>query len=87
MKQNRKIILKGCMRNSGLAFRVMLAAYENNVTGFFRYFENSASIEVEGNVSQLDHFFKVFETYPNNNMAKILKENNILKGYKEFEIY
>ena len=87
MKQNRKIILKGSERNSGLAFRVMQAAYENNVNGFFRYFENTAFVEVEGDVRQLDHFFTVLKTYVNGNMAKILKETDILKGYKEFEIY
>ena len=87
MKQNRKIILKKNVRNSGLAFRVMQAAYENNVTGFFRYFENSAFIEAEGDARQLDHFFNVLETYPNNNMAKVLRTSDILKGYMEFEIY
>ena len=87
MKQNRKITLNGNMRNSGLSFRVMQAAYENNVSGFFRYSENSASIEVEGDVGQLDHFFNALKTYTNNNMAKIMKETDILKGYKEFEIY
>lgn len=87
MKQNRKIMLNGDVKDSGFAFRVMLAAYENNITGFFRYFENSASIEVEGNVRQLDHFFKVLKTYTNNNMAKITKKTDTLKGYKEFEIY
>ena len=75
------------MRNSGLAFRVMQAAYENNITGFFRYFENSASIEAEGDVRQLDNFLKIFEPFTHNNMAKILKKTGILKGYKEFEIY
>lgn len=87
MKQNRKIILKGDVRNSGLAFRVMLTAYENNVSGFFRYFKNNSVIEVEGDVSQLDIFFKELKTYTHNNIAKIMKKTDILKGYKEFEIY
>lgn len=80
-------MLNGDVRNSGLAFRVMQAAYENNLTGFFRYSENSASIEVEGDVSQLDLFFTALTTYTNGNMVKITKETDILKGYKEFEIY
>ena len=87
MKQNHKIILNGNMRDSGLAFRVLQAAYENNITGFFRYYENSASIEAEGDVMQLDNFLKVFKQYTHNNMAKISQKTDILKGYKEFEIY
>ena len=87
MRQNRKIILNGNMKNSGLAFRVMQAAYENNITGFFRYLENSASVEAEGDVRQLDNFLKVFKPYTHINIAKILKKTDILKGYKEFEIY
>lgn len=75
------------MRDSGLAFRVLQAAYENNITGFFRYYENSASIEAEGDVMQLDNFLKVFKQYTHNNMAKISQKTDILKGYKEFEIY
>ena len=87
MKQNRKIVLNGNVRNSGLGFRVMQTAYENNVSGFFRYFENNAFIEVEGDVRQLDHFFTAIKSYTNKNMARIMNETDILKGYKEFEIF